>query len=75
MPAITSYHIPKGKMPNGSSIWTPISSMPSRRKAMMAEAGTIAQWQDFQSVKGINTSQITRNLDVCLRCSQLQQVA
>lgn len=57
---------PRGRMPNGSSIWTPISSMPSSKKQMMAEAGTMAQWQLFHRVKGISPSQITKNLEVCL---------
>ena len=58
---------PRGSMPKGSSIWTPISSTPSRRKAMRTAAGTMTQWQALQRVKGRKASQMTRNLDVCLR--------
>ena len=54
-------------MPKGSSICTPISSTPSRRKAISTAAGTITQWHALQRVKGRKASQMTRNLDVCLR--------
>lgn len=33
-------------MEKGSSIWTPISSMPSSRKAMTAVVGMVAQPQE-----------------------------
>ena len=33
---------------------------------MMAEAGTMAQWQLFHRVKGISNSQIPKSLEVCL---------
>ena len=54
-------------MPKGSSICTPISSTPSRRKAISTAAGTITQWHALQRVKGRKASQMTRNLDVCLQ--------
>ena len=54
-------------MLNGSSIWTPISSMPSSKKVMMAEAGTMAQCRQFHRVKGISAGQMTKNLPVSLQ--------
>ena len=60
-------------MPKGSSIWTPISSMPSSRKAMMTEAGTQAQPVARHSVKGMKVNQITRNREVCLRVRNRSQ--
>jgi len=33
-----------GRMPKGSSICRPSSSMPRRRKVMRAAAGTVARW-------------------------------
>lgn len=53
-------------MLKGSSICTPISSMPSSRKEMTAVAGIMARPQDFHSVKGMADSHMTRNLEVCL---------
>ena len=63
---IVAGHPPKGRMPNGSSIWTPISSIDNNRKQMMTDAGTMDQWQLFHRVKGMMVSQITKNLEVCL---------
>ena len=53
---------PKGRMPKGSSIWTPISSTPNSRKAMVTAAGTMTQWQARHRVKGRKHSQMTRKL-------------
>ena len=49
--------------------------MPSSKKVMMAEAGTMAQCKPFQSVKGISAGQRTKNLPVSLHVSQRAQVS
>lgn len=54
-------------MLKGSSICTPISSMPSSRNEMMVVAGTMAKPQDFHNVKGSSASQMTRKREVCLQ--------
>ena len=53
-------------MLQGSSMLTPISSMPSSRKAMTAAAGVVSQRHWSHSVKGRMVTQMTRILLVCL---------
>ena len=53
-------------MLKGSSICTPISSIPSNRNAIKPVAGIMARPQDFHSVKGMDANQMTRKREVCL---------
>merc|ERR1719199_393877 len=58
-----------GRIEKGSSIWMPISSMPSRKKAMKSEAGTVAQWfhevpSTGYSPKGSTMTKAVRKRDV-----------
>jgi hypothetical protein len=54
-------------MEKGSSTETPISSIPSNRKAMMTAEGTVAQPQDEYRDRGRKASQMVRKRDVCLQ--------
>ena len=57
-------------MLQGSSMLTPISSMPSSRKAMTAATGVVSQRHCSHSVKGRIVTQMTRILLVCLHHTQ-----
>lgn len=63
-------HVSLSTHPNGSSIWTPISSIPNSNAAISASAGTVAQPSVFHKPNGRNVSQISKNLAVCLNCKE-----
>mmetsp|Transcript_17196 Transcript_17196/g.56180 ORF Transcript_17196/g.56180 Transcript_17196/m.56180 type:complete len:218 (-) Transcript_17196:679-1332(-) len=59
-----------GRMEKGSSIWMPISSMPSRKKAIMVVAGMVAQWFHESAIagqmaKGRKRRKVARKREVC----------
>mmetsp|Transcript_13513 Transcript_13513/g.41018 ORF Transcript_13513/g.41018 Transcript_13513/m.41018 type:complete len:272 (+) Transcript_13513:570-1385(+) len=58
-----------GRIEKGSSIWMPISSMPSRKKAMTSVTGTVPQWFHElpitgQMPKGRKTRKVARKREV-----------
>mmetsp|Transcript_17198 Transcript_17198/g.56192 ORF Transcript_17198/g.56192 Transcript_17198/m.56192 type:complete len:218 (-) Transcript_17198:679-1332(-) len=59
-----------GRMEKGSSIWMPISSIPSRKNAITSLAGTVAQWFHESPItgqipNGKQRRKAARNRDVC----------
>jgi hypothetical protein len=63
-----------GMSENGSSICTPISSMPSSKKAMTVVIGTVAQPASSYSASGRKASQIIIKRLVCLRDQMIKAV-
>jgi hypothetical protein len=57
---------PRGRMEKGSSICTPISSIPSNKKEMIALAMIVAHPQDEYKAKGRIVSHMIRKREVCL---------